>query len=139
MIGPNTEYVGSSAFVLGDSSTEGSGTPFAEHLLASPTNGLAQLKAKSGPLAPLSDTDLIVLINRAELAGFRHYASALKAALPKRPQIDAVPHPMGGYTHAIPHGNGTCRIYKGWWSTKAKAIAALPKDPAFPHLNPQST
>lgn len=124
---------------MGDSSTEASGSLSRGVLLASPTENVAHFKAKSTPYAPPSPSDLIILINRAEIAGFRHFAAALKATLPApAPQTEAVRHPRGGFTHAVPHGDGTCRIYKGWWSTMAKAVAALPRPTAFSHLNPQS-
>jgi len=85
-----------------------------------------------------TQSELFILINRAEIAGFKHYAAALKAALPKPAPVEAVQHPLGGYTHAVPHKNGTCRIYSGWWSTMAKAVAALPQNSALSHLNPKS-
>ena len=34
-------------------------------------------------------------------------------------------HPGGGYTHAVPTGAGSCRIYRGWWPTHLIARRAL--------------
>jgi len=110
-------------------------------LLASPTGDVSAFKAKASQFTTPNQSELIILINRAELSGFRHYAAAMKAALTPPLPIEAVQHPRGGYTHAVPQGNGSYRIYRGWWSTMAKAIAALPLQatPSFSQPNPEST
>jgi hypothetical protein len=34
-------------------------------------------------------------------------------------------HPRGGFTHAVPVGDGSARIYRGQWPTKLGALFAL--------------
>lgn len=124
---------------MGESSTESTGSKTRGALLASPTDDRRSFAALSSPFAHANPTDVIILINRAEIAGFKHFADAMQATLlPKKPVIEAVHHPLGGFTHAVPQGTGSFRIYRGWWSTMAKAVAALPKDSAFSHLNPKT-
>lgn len=39
--------------------------------------------------------------------------------------IEIVAHPQGGWTHAVPSGDGTKRIYRGNWPTRSAARVSL--------------
>lgn len=38
---------------------------------------------------------------------------------------EVVAHPQGGWTHAVPAGEGTKRIYRGNWPTRRAAKSAI--------------
>jgi hypothetical protein len=48
---------------------------------------------------------------------------------------EVVPHPLGGYTHAIPVPGTTCRPYDGQWMLKRRAQAMFFQ--RYPQLAPR--
>jgi hypothetical protein len=47
------------------------------------------------------------------------------AAAPRLREAEVVRHPAGGWTHAVPVGAGTVRVYRGNWPTRAAALVGL--------------